>query len=97
MFQYSASLQAHIPVTVLVVQVVSFVIHQAAGAAQVGVQLTFVSTSQLFHQLGTPVGIAHQSANALLLAHRTTRFHCVGVAGSVKASCFQLIVEEYPS
>ena len=94
---YSASVQAHTQVTVLVVQVVSFSIHQAAGADQVGVQLTFVNTSQLFHQLGTQVGTAQPSAIVLLLAHRTTRFHWVGVAGRVKASCFQLIVEEYPS
>jgi hypothetical protein len=96
MLQCSASLQAHIPVTVLVVQVVTFSIHQL-GAAQVGVPLTLVNTSQLFQPLGTQVGIAQPSAIVLLLAHRTTRFHCVGVAGNVKASCFQLIVVAYPS
>ena len=35
-------------------------IHQL-GACHVGVQLTLVSTSQLVHQLGTPVGTTHQS------------------------------------
>ena len=63
------------------------------GACQVGVQLTLVSTSQLFHQLGTQVGIAQPSVRVLLLAHRTTRFHCVGLQGKVKASCFQLQVD----
>ncbi|MBO7736003.1 MAG: hypothetical protein J6S67_25765 [Methanobrevibacter sp.] len=59
MFQYSASVQAHIQVTVLVVQVVSFSIHHV-GAAQVGVQLTLVNTSQLFHQLGTSFTVTTQ-------------------------------------
>ena len=63
------------------------------GACQVGVQLTLVSTSQLFHQLGTQVGTAHQSARVLLLAHRVTKFHCVGVAGNVRASCLPLQVD----
>ena len=67
------------------------------GAVQVGVQLTLVNISQLFHPLGTPVGIAHPSTNVLLFAHQVTRFHCVGVAGNVKASCFQLIVVAYQS
>ena len=37
--------------------------------------------------------MAQPSAIVLLLAHRTTRFHCVGVAGRVRASCFQLHVD----
>jgi hypothetical protein len=45
------------------------------GADQVGVQLTLVNTSQLFHQLGTPVGTAHPSVNVSLSAPQTTKFH----------------------
>lgn len=33
------------------------------------------------------LGTSHQSANVSLSAHRTTRFHCVGVAGNVRVSC----------
>jgi hypothetical protein len=49
---YSDSLQAHIPVTVVVVPVVTFSIHPLA-LAQATLPLTLVSTCQSVHQLGT--------------------------------------------
>jgi uncharacterized ion transporter superfamily protein YfcC len=57
---YSLSVQAHIPVTVLVVPVVSFVIPVAAGLAQATLPLTLLSTCQSVHQLGTSFTVTAQ-------------------------------------
>jgi hypothetical protein len=59
-FVYSVSLPAHIPVTVLVVPVVSFVIPVAAGLAQATAQLTLLSTCPSVHQLGTSFTVTAQ-------------------------------------
>lgn len=67
--------------------------HHQVGACQVGVQLTLVKTSQLVHQLGTPVGITHQSARVLLSPPQVTKCQLVGVDGSVRASCLPLHVD----
>jgi hypothetical protein len=75
---YSTSVQAHIPVIVLVVQVVSFTIHQEDGATQVGVPLTLVNTSQLFHQLGTAFTSA-QAVSPLTLPKNCQSVHQLGI------------------
>lgn len=66
------------------------------GVAQATLPLTLLSTCPSVHPLGTHVGIVPQSTSDLLLAHRVTRFHCVGVAGSVRASCLlpQVVLSE---
>jgi hypothetical protein len=45
------------------------------GAAQAILPLTLDSTCPSVHQLGTHVGIAHQSTRLLLFAHQVTRCH----------------------
>ena len=60
--------------------------------AQAATPLTTVNTCPLLHTAGTPVGTAHPSTRVFLSAHQVTKFHCVGVAGNVKASCFPLQV-----
>jgi hypothetical protein len=63
------------------------------GAAHVGVPLTLVNTSQLFHPLGTHVGIAHQSVRVLLSLPQATKCQLVGVDGRVRASCLPFQVD----
>ena len=49
-------------------------LHQV-GLAQAIFPLTLDNTCPSVHQLGTPVGITHQSPRLLLLAHQVTKCH----------------------
>jgi hypothetical protein len=87
--QCSVSVPAHIPVTVLVVQVVTFSIHQLAGVAQLYPLLPLVNTCHSVHHVGTSFTV---TAHVLEFTEVTGKLILVSVIAVTCQSVLVVIV-----
>jgi hypothetical protein len=81
---YSASVQARIALTVVVVHVVSFCIHDAGALAQAAAQLTTVNTCQFVHTAGTSFTVTAHVFQFTLVTHADTVHQLTLVQSVVK-------------